>query len=386
MPDAAGPSTVSAKPVTPTAPSATSVPAAIAAPMAPVIPVLAAAPASTTPPHVVGPPPISTPLNAHLAPVNPVELDPPPLPETRTRSEVPINAESLVPQNPRGTEADLEPEPWWITPEPRKTPQDFALGAAGPHASTLASDESADVPEQMNDGNESSTTSVVEDLPATTVLQAEATMTNTPTEPAVPSRHAAPNGPARTATRTVIWVGAVLLAIIILVGLFLLGQNLASAGAPVPTATATPTPSATPTPTPTVKVTAAQPVGVHAWDTLFGGECLEPFESPWAETFTVSDCAAAHGAQLVYRGSFGGDATTVFPGEAALAAQMNLLCTAPGVLDLAAAGAYPDLQMQGSYPVTDEQWADPARHYYCFVSRSSAEPLTASIAGPGPAA
>ncbi|KFF60469.1 hypothetical protein JF66_04270 [Cryobacterium sp. MLB-32] len=64
---------------------------------------------------------------------------------------------------------------------------------------------------------------------------------------------------------------------------------------------------------------------------------------------------------------------------------MNLLCSAPGILDLTAAGAYPDLQVQGSYPIEEEQWTDTSRHYYCFVSRSSAEPLTTSVAGPGPA-
>ena len=129
-----------------------------------------------------------------------------------------------------------------------------------------------------------------------------------------------------------------------------------------------------------------QPAGVHEWNTLFGGECLEPYVSPWDEDFTVVDCAAGHTAQLVHRGSFGGDATTVFPGDAALAAQINLLCTAPGILDLNAAGAYPNLQLQGSYPITDEQWTTGPRNYYCFVSRASAEPLTGSIMGAGPTA
>lgn len=204
-------------------------------------------------------------------------------------------------------------------------------------------------------------------------------------EAGAPSRHSsAPT--SRKATRIVIWAGVVIVACIVLVGLFLLGQRLAGTAAPVAVATPTASPSPTPTPTPAPEVTAMQPPGEHPWNALFGGECLQPYVSPWEESFTVSGCAAAHGAQLVHRGSFGGDAATVFPGEAALAAQMNLLCSAPGVLDLAAAGAYPDLQMQGSYPITEEQWADTSRNYYCFVSRSSAEPLTSSVAGPGPTA
>jgi hypothetical protein len=125
---------------------------------------------------------------------------------------------------------------------------------------------------------------------------------------------------------------------------------------------------------------------VYAWDQLGGGECLQPYVSPWEEEFTVVDCAAPHAAQLVYRGTYAGDAMTVFPGEGALASEINLLCSAPGVIDLAAARAFPDLQVQGSFPVTDEQWTGGQRHYYCFVSRAGGEPLTATVAGPGPVA
>jgi hypothetical protein len=125
---------------------------------------------------------------------------------------------------------------------------------------------------------------------------------------------------------------------------------------------------------------------VHSWNALFGSECIEPYVSPWEEEFTVVDCAAPHTAQLVYRGAFPGDAAAPFPGEAALASQINLLCSASGVIDLAAAGTFGDLQLQGSYPVTPEQWTAGERSYYCFASRVSGEPLTASVAGPGPAA
>ena len=93
---------------------------------------------------------------------------------------------------------------------------------------------------------------------------------------------------------------------------------------------------------------------MHAWNTLRGGECLQPYTSPWDEEFTVVDCATPHAAQLVYRGVVNADPAAVFPGEAALAAQMNLLCNAPGVIDLNVAGEYPDVQVQGSYPVTAE--------------------------------
>ena len=116
------------------------------------------------------------------------------------------------------------------------------------------------------------------------------------------------------------------------------------------------------------------------WDTLYRGECLQPYTTSWAEKFTVVDCASPHAAQLVYRGVFPGGPSAPFPGEAAFAAQINLLCGASGVIDLAAAGALSDLQLQGSYPITDKQWTGGDRAYYCFVSRSSAKPLSGSIA------
>lgn len=209
---------------------------------------------------------------------------------------------------------------------------------------------------------------------------------------AVPSRHRSRRGAPGVTQAVLIWTAVGLLVLIVLVGLFFLGQRLVASPVPIaaPTASAWPTPTPTPTPSPSpdrlTEITAAQPAGVHEWNTLFGGECLEPYVSPWEEDFTVVDCTASHTAQLVYRGSFGGDVTTEFPGEAALAAQINLLCTAPGILDLNAAGAYSNLQVHGSYPITGEQWIVGPRTYYCFVSRASTEPLTASIMGAGPAA
>jgi len=54
--------------------------------------------------------------------------------------------------------------------------------------------------------------------------------------------------------------------------------------------------------------------------------------------------------------------------------------------DLTAAAAYPDLQVQGSFPATEAQWKSGQRSYYCFANRSSGQPLTSSVAGPGPTA
>ena len=182
-------------------------------------------------------------------------------------------------------------------------------------------------------------------------------------------------------------LGAIaLVAILVLVGLFFLGSRLPAllAGpAPTPSATKTPTPSATPTPTPTV----VAPVGPAAageqkWTALTGGECLDPYSTPWAETFTVVDCAAPHAAQMVFSAPVNTDPAAGYPGEDAILKQIYLWCSAPGVLDAAAAAGYSDLQVQGTYPVSEEQWADGERNYFCFVNRSSGEPLTGSVAVP----
>ncbi|MCI2956487.1 hypothetical protein MN032_02175 [Agromyces atrinae] len=188
--------------------------------------------------------------------------------------------------------------------------------------------------------------------------------------------------PAVRRRRTIIIVIAIVAALAVLAGLFFIGTRIPGwfGSAPAPVVT-----SAPPTETATPEPTAPQPAGVHAWDQLFGGECVDPFLTPWAEDFTVVDCAAPHAAQLVYRGAFDETPEAAFPGEAELASQINVLCTAAGVIDLAAASGYPDLQVQGSFPVTEEQWTDGQRNYYCFVNRSSGEPLSATVAGPGPA-
>lgn len=195
-------------------------------------------------------------------------------------------------------------------------------------------------------------------------------------------------------------VGGGLLAVIALIALFLLGTRLPDLLGPAP-AVATPTP----TPTPTRAPLAAGPVppGTYDWDELLGGECVEPYDAvagAWAEEYTVVDCATPHTAQLVYRAWFppepaptpdpadpdaepvDPDAEPVwaaYPGPEALQAQISLLCSAADVIDYRAAREYKDVQLQGAYPMTAEQWEiDPS--YYCFVTRSSGEPFTTSLA------
>ncbi|MCU1415480.1 MAG: hypothetical protein JWN80_2820 [Microbacteriaceae bacterium] len=199
--------------------------------------------------------------------------------------------------------------------------------------------------------------------------------------------------------KILLWVAGGLLAVLILVVLFFVGTRLPALLGTAPVAIATKTPTATPTPTATV---AAGPVGVglHKWSDLRGGECVNPFTSVWAETFTVIDCATPHSAQMVFRGTFppivvapsaaastatpAPTATAVapggYPGIAALQAQINLLCTTPGVINLAAAGAYTDIQFQASYAASAQEWNNGQHDYFCFITRKSGQPITGSLA------
>lgn len=189
--------------------------------------------------------------------------------------------------------------------------------------------------------------------------------------------------------RALLWIAGSVVAVLALIALFLFGLRLPGLLEPQSASTPTPTPTVTPTAPPVGPVAP----GEYAWDELRGGECLEPFDDAWAEEFTVVDCAEPHAAQLVYRAVFAVAAPGVektpappvpFPGAGELQSQISLLCSAPGVVNLAAAGQYLDVQFQGTYPLTDEQWEeDPS--YYCFVNRASGEPLTGSVAVPRPA-
>ena len=201
-----------------------------------------------------------------------------------------------------------------------------------------------------------------------------------PLEPGSPGESAGPAGVSRTQKVLLSVVGG-LVAVLALIALFFVGTRLPALLGPAP-AVSISTPSPTPTPTSTAKLVGPVAAGIHPWTALLGGECLDPYTSPWAEKFTVVDCSQPHPAQLVFRGTFDTATDPSYPGVEKLQAQIGLLCAAPGVINLAAAGAYNDIQVQGSYAVDEAQWAEGEHDYFCFMSRVSRQPLTGSIAVP----
>jgi hypothetical protein len=217
-----------------------------------------------------------------------------------------------------------------------------------------------------------------------------------------PAASGRPPGSGRPGNKKLLlWGGGAVLVVLVLIGLFFLGTKLPElfGSAPVSAsdtrssdstalASVSPSPSVTPSPSPSAppvtEVAAVGPLvpGTYSWEKLRGGECLGGYESPWSEEFTVVDCAVPHPAQMVHRGVFGPDDASAYPGIDALQAQINLLCSAPTVIDFAAAGAYNDIRFAGSFAATSQEWVAGHRDYFCFVTRGSAEPLTGSVAIP----
>jgi hypothetical protein len=199
-----------------------------------------------------------------------------------------------------------------------------------------------------------------------------------PRAPAGADSEKPPRGPIPRVQKTLMRVAGGLLAVLMLVALFMLGTRLSAVLAPQPEA------SPTRTPAPTLAILPPGPVdpGKHQWDELLGGECLDPFESAWQDTYVVVDCAEPHPAQMVVRGTFDDRKSALYPGLDELQSRINLLCTAPTVIDYAAAGSAQDIQVAASFAADADEWKKGNRSYFCFVNRSTGVDFTSSIAIP----
>jgi hypothetical protein len=174
------------------------------------------------------------------------------------------------------------------------------------------------------------------------------------------------------------FVAAGLIAVIALVALFFLGQRLAATSAdqaipPASTGAATPAP-------PQAPVNGLAAPGVHPFAALRGGECLQPFTTAWAATYTVVNCAAGHSGQLVFKGKLPDAATAAYPTGAQFKTEITPLCSAPTAINYSAAKAVTDLQISFSYPATAQAWDGGDRTYYCFVDRSGGGGLPGDLA------
>ena len=195
------------------------------------------------------------------------------------------------------------------------------------------------------------------------------------------SREAKPNVPL---PRALIGTAVGLAAVLMLAGMFLLGSRIGQANAGAVGAVVTSVqPTTIPSPVASVGpgAVAASP-GVHPWDQLGGGECLEPWVSAWEQQYTVVDCATPHAAQLALRGLFADapdGAGTAYPGAAALQARIIPLCSAPTVIDLTALGGAADVKLLVSFPADEADWAAANRGFSCFIVRDAGAKFTGSV-------
>lgn len=128
-----------------------------------------------------------------------------------------------------------------------------------------------------------------------------------------------------------------------------------------------------PRPTPThVATVPSRPL-----DSLTAGECLQTYDSKWADGYPVVDCSAPHIAQLLTAGFLPEASGASFPGADALDTQVSDLCEPFLNWDWVAVWNE-DVQMDLRYPDTSEKWATGARNYYCFVYTFSRHELTGS--------
>jgi hypothetical protein len=245
-----------------------------------------------------------------------------------------------------------------------------AAPASAPVAPAL-SDETTGIDRLDALFSSSDTTANTSDTSAVTVPLAMAAVSGTSTPATTRTRESDPADQAKFRQALVMVVGVIVIAIVS-IGAFLGGSLLG-------------TPAAAPTAAPTAEPTgptAIQPPGEYPFDQLFGGECLEPFVSPWEATFTVVDCATPHTAQLVYAGDLAVDESyPSYPGDSRIGQAAMAGCSRQGVLNMSAAEPYTDLQISAAYPPSSEAWDSGHTRYFCFASLSSGQPLTESVAG-----
>lgn len=128
-----------------------------------------------------------------------------------------------------------------------------------------------------------------------------------------------------------------------------------------------------PRPSPTHVVTGP----VVPVESLKPGDCLQTYDSKWADGYPVVDCSAPHIAQLLTKGVLPEPAGASFPGAAALDGQVSDLCE-PFLNWQWVAVWNEDVQLDLRYPDTAEKWATGARSYSCFVYTFSRHELTGS--------
>jgi hypothetical protein len=185
-----------------------------------------------------------------------------------------------------------------------------------------------------------------------------------------------PRAPLSSTQKTLMGVAGGLIAVLLLFALFLVGRQVGAANAAAQIAASTTGTKKTPTSAGNGGLAAP---GVQQWSALQGGECIQPFSSAWAVTFTVVSCTDNHDAQMVFKGRLSDADDTAYPSTSDFQTQLTALCSAPTAIDYKAASAVTDLQVSFSYPPSSASWISGNRTYYCFVDRASGGALPGDL-------
>lgn len=172
---------------------------------------------------------------------------------------------------------------------------------------------------------------------------------------------------ASSVVATLVFLGAAL-------GAFFVGQSLAPQ---TPAANVTQTQEVRDVELPVVEFPSLtggpRGPGDVSWANLRGGECLRPFETAFAETFSVVECSTPHDAQVVVAQLVSRDRTESYPGEAEMAIRAREICDVSDLINTEYAGEFKDLYVEPAYPVTQAQWDEGQRVVWCFVRSGSGE-------------
>jgi hypothetical protein len=172
-----------------------------------------------------------------------------------------------------------------------------------------------------------------------------------------------------------LWILGTLVAVAIMVGAFLLGQNLSAEDEESSLSATEEVPEVS---FPILSGTPVEP-GEWTWQELQGGECLSNFAGAFAESYTVVDCVTSHDAQLLSAFLLSSNPEEAYPGEDVVAGEAKDVCDVRDIVNYTLAEGYDDLVVDYSYPVSEEQWGEGQRGVYCFVLRSSGGTLSGDL-------
>jgi hypothetical protein len=354
-------------------------------------------------------PPVSVPVLPPVEPFVPVPpvpvpvlAEPPVLPPTQPLSWTEFAATQQQEEAPPRAQRDTLPQPPFLLPtapsavdhpteaytvqpwQPASASPDPTPTLATPPADLAGAFESADPAGAEHAADPADRTSAIDSLFGDHKFQEYdevgvlATLQTLPATEATSSTRPErePRGPLPTSQKVLMGVAGGLIGVLILIAMFFLGQHLGSAQAAEPKPSKTGS-SATPTPAGTGGPAAP---GVQQWTALQGGECIQPFSSAWAQTFTVVACSADHDAEMVFKGKLPDSSSVAYPTAASFQKQLTGLCSAPTAINYTAAAAVTDLQVSFSYPPNTAAWLTGDRTYYCFVDRVSGGNLPGDLA------